>query len=101
MSPPGDPWIIGVISTNPHAGRESSEEHVLRKHNVTMDEVEQVCRYGAPDYAKWVSDPVRGDRLRLEGHTEGGRYLRCYLRPIGGSDDGVYMLITAMEVKKP
>jgi len=53
------------------------EEHIWSKHQVTPEEVEEVC-FGAPLVLRG-----RDRRYAVYGRTEAGRYLAVFLYPKG------------------
>lgn len=71
----------------------SMAEKIQAKHNVTPDEVREVC-HGRPG-KRWDADPVHGERLLVLGTTSTGRRLRIILQPVDVTD-GTWRLRTAI-----
>ena len=65
------------------------EEHIWFKHQVTPEEVEEVC-FGSP-----LALRGRDRSYAIYGQTEAGRYLIVFVYPRGR---GVYELATAREM---
>ena len=69
----------------------SQEEHIWVKHQVTPEEVDEVC-FGNP----WVLGGRDGS-YAVYGQTEAGRFLVAFIYPRGG---GVFALATARDMTR-
>lgn len=93
-------WI-GLLLEIPATQRYEGSRLHIAKHDVSWQEVEEVCLFGHADVSKWVKDRSTGQRtLHVYGRTVGGRPLFCVLKPNTLEAD-TFLVITAYEQEAP